>query len=303
MYNALFSYLREKDVEYKGNLKLSSISYVRIGGSIDAGVFPDTRDKLIDVLRYLYKNGYPFCVIGRMTNLLADDRDYCGVAVFTSKIKGYEVRGNHAFVECGVMLSQLITRLCDLSLGGLESLFGIPGTLGGMIYSNAGAFETEISDFLVSAEVYDVKMDKIITFGKESLRMSYRHSMLSEDKYKILLSATLSLSKKESDRIKADLRAVISKRKSSQPYNEPSLGSVFKRCEGAPVSGLIDACGLKGYSVGGAEISKKHAGFIVNRGNATSDDYKRLINHIKDKIFQNYGLRIEEEIEYLSLLP
>ena len=303
MYNELFAYFREKDVEYKGNISLSSYSYVRIGGIVTVGVFPDTAEKLILTLRYLHTNGFPFCVIGKMTNLLANDGEYNGVAVFTHKIDSYRISEQLVSVACGTRLSRVISELSDHSLGGLEALFGIPGTVGGMIYSNAGAFGSEISDFLVSAQLYDIKCDRVYEVGRDELRLSYRHSSLKENKHLMLLEATLLFSKKDSIKIKEDIKSVSERRRSAQPLGEPSLGSAFKRCASAPVSKLIDDCGLKGYRVGGAEISSKHAGFIVNRGGATADDYKQILLYVKERIFQKYGMRIEEEIEFLEFLP
>ena len=303
MYNALFSYLKEKDVKYKGNVNLSLHSYIKIGGIVDVGVFPNTKDKLILVLQYLYSGGYPFFVVGKMSNLLPKDSNYNGVAVFTDEVRDYIVDGNIVTVDCGAMLSSVIRRLQNLSLGGLEALFGIPGTVGGMIYSNAGAFGSEISDRLISVRVYDVTKNSICSLNKSDLNFSYRHSLLKENKHIIILDAVFSFLKKNLIQIKEDIRACIDKRKATQPIGQPSLGSTFKRCNSIPIAKLIDDCGLKGYRIGDAEISKKHAGFIVNRGAASSNDYSNLIAYIKDKIFEKYSLSINEEIEYLDFLP
>ena len=303
MYNELFAYLGEKDVKYKGYIKLSDYSSVKIGGTVDVAVFPDTKDKLVLTLKYLYANRYSFCIIGKMTNLLADDSDFSGVAVFTTEIKGYSIDNYYVSVECGALTSKLINELCSHSLGGLESLFGIPGTLGGMIYSNAGAYGAEISDYVIDVTVYDITNDSIVTLPKSELRFSYRHSIFKENKYLILLSARLLLENKDTRSIKEKMQTIIDKRKATQPLKMPSLGSVFKRYGGAPVSRLVDLCGLKGYRIGGAEVSEKHAGFIVNIGSATASDYKRIISYIKECIFDKFGLRIEEEIEYFGFLP
>ena len=303
MYNELFSYLREKDVKYKGNVNLSLLSSVKIGGEVKVGIFPNSIEQLVDVLRFLHSGGYPFCIIGKMTNLLADDRVYNGVAVFTDKIKGFVVNGNIVRITCGSMLSGVIMRLSEYSLGGLEMLCGIPGTLGGMIYSNAGAFGRELSDFFVSATVYDIKKDKIFTATKDQLYFSYRHSCFKDNKFLAVLDVSLSFEFKDKEIIKQQIKETQDKRKSTQPIAYPSLGSVFKRCGGVSVARLADECGIKGHMIGGAQISEKHAGFIVNIDNASSEDFRKMISFVKDKIHKCYGLTIEEEIEYFNFLP
>ena len=303
MYDGLFAYLCKKDVKYKRSIKLSTMSSVRIGGVLDVAVFPNTIEKLVDVLRYLYKNEYRFFVLGKMTNTLADDSEYNGVGVFTVHLNHCSSFGDLFCAECGVVLSGMILRLAQRSLGGMESLFGIPGTVGGMVYSNAGAYENETSDFLVSATVYDIRTDMTFALSKADLGFSYRSSIFAQNKYLILLDASFLMCSKCEEEVKERINSIMAKRKSSQPLEFPSLGSVFKRSGDVPIAKLIDSCGLKGIRIGNAEISDKHAGFIINKGGATSAEYKSLVEMIKEKLQAMYRISPKEEIEYLKFLP
>ena len=297
MTDLLFEFFKEEDVEFKGSIRLSKFSSIKIGG--DAAVAaPHSVEKLVKLLDFLYRNQIKYKIVGRMSNVLPPDDPYDGVIVITSRLRSLEFYGNIATAESGAMLSGLLWKARERGLGGLEALYGIPASLGGMIYSNAGAYGSEISDFLVSVTAYDVRRSEIITIPAKELCFSYRHSSFKENELAIL-SAKLMLKKRERDLIKRDLEYYIAKRKASQPYNEPSLGSVFKRSAGEPISYLIDKAGLKGFSVGGAMISEKHAGFIVNKGGASARDVISLINVIKDNIYEKYGVMPEEEIEYL----
>ena len=298
MLQHLLEFLKEQDVEFKIGLSLSQLSSIKIGGRATA-VLPKTEKELITVVDYLINNGIRYKIIGRMTNILPCDEDYDGVLIITAGLCDYRIKSNTALAEAGLPFSKLLSLLSSKGLGGAESLYGIPGSLGGMIRSNAGAFGASVSDRIVRVRAYDVKSGTIKVYSREELDFSYRHSLFS-DSDEIILSAELFFDFKNEELVNAGFAHYMNKRRSLQPYGEPSLGSVFKRHHSAPVSYLIDQLGMKGLRVGGAEISQKHAGFIVNKGNATASDVIRLIELIKNRLYREYGIIPEEEIDFLK---
>ena len=298
MNDSFFAYLAEKEVEYKRNEPIKWYSSVKIGGTADVAVFPDNREKLCFVLKFLYENKINYRVVGKMTNLRPQDNGYDGVLVFTSKLNGYSIDGHNVRAECGAVFSLLLFRLSIHSLGGAEALLGIPGSVGGMIYSNAGAFGLEISDFLTDATVVDIESGCELTLLPDDLHFSYRKSILSDKKY-ILLDAGFEFERMPTESILAEMNRFKRKRLDTQPTAYPSLGSVFKKAGEVSAGRLIDECGLKGTRIGGAKVSEKHAGFIVNAGGATSAEFKRLIQIVTDKVYENHGVKLEMEIEFM----
>ena len=299
MLRCFTEFLKKHDVEYVESFDISCISSIGIGGRAEIAVKPNDADELIKILRFIKSNRLKYKIAGEMSNILPPDEFYNGVLLLTQKIKSYSLAENILSVGCGAKLSSVILKVAKRNLGGMEELFGIPGSVGGMVYGNAGAYGKSISDFFVEAQIYLPSKDKIISVNHEEMNFSYRTSSIKNTD-SVLLSASFSLISNPYDKIKEKMQAVISKRKCTQPYTEKSLGSVFLRCGDIPTSLMIDKLGLKGYSIGGAEISTKHGGFVINMGNATSADVKALITFIKEKIFSSYGVMPKEEIEYLT---
>ena len=295
---SFFAYLTEKDVEHRRDFPLSEYSTMRVGATADAIVYPQSVDKFVSVIRYLEEKRIKYRVLGRMSNVLPLDTPYSGVILSTLRLDHYRIDGDVIDVECGALISRLILRLARDSLGGIESLFGIPGTVGGAVYSNAGAFGLEISDVIHSAVVYDVDSDEIRELFYDDLALSYRKSVLSEKRY-ILISARLALQRGSYDCIVEKIRCIRKERNLRQPTEYPSLGSIFKRCGDVSAAYYIDRSDLRAFSIGGAQISEKHAGFIINTGGATSCDVSELIKHIKRVVYEKYSIELEEEIEYL----
>lgn len=296
MLDFITDFLKEIEVEHQRYYSIKNDSKIKIGGHATAAS-PDTEDKLVRTVRFLSKSGIRFKVVGAMSNILPCDCDYDGVIVRTSNIDTYNAAENNVSASCGCFMPALFRRLAAFGIGGFSELASIPGSIGGAVYGNAGAFGKSISDVIISAEIYDYARDELLTLTVDELEFSYRDSALKHRPW-ILLNASFVKSETSSDVALAQIRAFAQKRKSTQP-NEPSLGSVFKRVDSIAVSKLIDEAGLKGVRVGDAEVSVKHAGFIVNLGNATSEDVKALIGIVKERIFQLYGLKLEEEIELL----
>jgi UDP-N-acetylmuramate dehydrogenase len=197
-------------------------------------------------------------------------------------------------VAAGVTMTRAAVFAANLGLGGLEFAHGIPGTVGGGVYMNAGAYGGEICQVCKSVEVMDFD-GNIFTFSNEEMEFSYRHSVL-EERNGIVISADFALEKKPTDEIRERMKELMAKRSASQPLDKPSAGSAFKRPVGGYAAALIDQAGLKGYAVGGAAISTKHAGFAVNLGDATAEDVKRLLAQVSDFVFEKSGIRLEPEV-------
>ncbi len=299
MLRCFTEFLKKHDVEYVESFDISSVSSIGIGGKACLAVMPNDADKLIKVLDFIISNRIKYKIVGQMSNILPSDALYDGVLVLTRKMQGYSVAENVLTVNCGAKLSSVLSRIAKINLGGMEELFGIPGSVGGMVLGNAGAYGKSILDFFVDAEIYSPSKKCVSLFDCSQMNFSYRNSSIKNTD-NVLLSARFSLDYVPYEIIKEKMKDVISKRKKAQPYFAKSLGSIFLRCGDIPTSLMIDRLGLKGYRIGGAEISTKHAGFIINKENASSEDVKALISFVKEKISSFYGVMPKEEIEYLN---
>lgn len=271
-----------------------------IGGRAEYLIYPHTMESLCSVLDFFEENQYKYAVVGRMTNLLFTDNDYSGAVICTSKIKEIKRSDTHVTAACGVTLSELCRFSRDCALTGHEFAYGIPGSVGGGVYMNAGAGEHELSDILSSVTYYDICEKRIYTIPASACDFAYRSSMFAKSPSKVILQAEFALESGSIEAIRADMENRLAKRASSQPLEYPNAGSVFKRNDNCIVSKLIDETGLKGLRCGDAEVSQKHAGFIVNRGNATAKDVLTLIEKIKTIIRQKHGIDLKEEILYIE---
>ncbi len=295
----LFDFLIKKDVEYKRNQLMAQYSSARVGGAAAVIAFPDTRQQLVDLIRFLHNRKIEYRVIGCMTNVLPCDDEYCGVLVSTRKINRYSSHGTPITAECGVLASLMITEAARKGLGGLEGLCGIPGTIGGMIVSNAGAFDSEIGDRVKSVCAYLPSEDEIVSFSRSECAFSYRNSAFSGGNA-IVLSVDLELAERNPDIIISEMEIIKHRRISTQPIEYPSLGSIFKKVNGVSAAYYIDNCTLKGKTVGKAMISPKHAGFIINTGGATAADFRALIEYVKLEVYKQFGVSLQEEIVFLD---
>jgi len=297
--NRVFDYFKEHDVEHKRNLKISEISSIKIGGAAAAVAYPGDERELIRLLDFLTSINFPYKVIGKMTNILASDEGYPGVLISTQFLSMLEAAGEVVLAGSGLSVNSLLLSSAKMNLGGLEELYGIPGTLGGLLHNNGGRGNFDLSCALLYARVYSPALKKILTLDGFDLRLGYRSSAFFENDY-IALSLALAFVKREEPLVLRKIRAYQRERRTCQPLSYPSLGSIFKREGAVAVSRLIDECGLKGRRVGGAEVSRKHAGFIINLGGARASDVLSLIALIKEEIYQNYGFLPKEEIEILN---
>lgn len=269
----------------------------RIKGTADMVAEPTSIKELIDMITICKENEYKYNVIGRGSNILFNNGVYNGILIVTRGISNIEIQDNKIKCSCGVPLPLVAKKALDNGLSGLEKLSGIPGSIGGAILMNAGAYGAEIKDVLSSVTVCD-ENGNIKTLHPSELDLRYRHSNIKENKY-IVLECELTLQYGKKEDIKSVIDECKAKRLSSQPIEYPSAGSIFKR-EGEHFAGkLIDDCGLKGFSVGGAMVSTKHANFIVNKENATFDDVYNLITYIKQAIYLEKNIELHTEVEII----
>ena len=278
-----------------------------IGGPADLMIFPKSKQDLIKVIEIINENKIQLTILGSGSNVLVSDNGIRGAVIsLKNSLKQIEVDENILYAECGTMLGKIVKHAVKNNLIGLENLNGVPGTLGGALIMNAGAWGGEISENLIHVEVINSKSE-IQKIQKKDLNFSYRQSSFNKDD--ILLSAKFNLQKADKDVIKDNFIEAQSGRKKSQPLNKRSAGSLFKNPKNNSAGKLLDEAGLKGFSIGDAKISEKHANFFINDGDATSKDMLMLIKkahkEVKDKFNVNLSLEVklmgfnEEEIEGL----
>ena len=294
-----------KDIQIKIDEPLSRHSSFRIGGNAKYALFPKSREELFFAVNTCIQKDIRYKIVGNASNLLFDDRGFGGAVIFTEKMSSTEYihrdGATYIKVECGKMLTELSGEAGKKhSLSGLEFAYGIPGSVGGAVYMNAGAYGGQMSDVIVETEYFDTSDDKALVIGAEGQKLSYRHSVFQEHPEYIILSTTLKLQCGNAEEIFALMNKNMSSRKEKQPLELPNAGSTFKRpADNIFVGKLIEEAGLKGYSIGGAQISEKHAGFTVNRGGATSKDVLELIEYVKSVILEKNGVSLETEIIYV----
>jgi UDP-N-acetylmuramate dehydrogenase len=259
---------------------------------------PKNEEELIFSLDRLRDGGIKYKIIGRMSNILPTDSVFPGVLLKTDGISKLEFKDNIAYVGAGVGLPLLSLTLCRNGLSGVEELSGIPGSLGGAVSGNAGAYGKSIADILICATAYSPSLKRLIRLDKASLGFTERGSLIKTSDL-VILSAELALTPRSSEIVFRRTEELKKTRMASQP-KEPSLGSTFKRPKGDYASRLIDLAGLKGTKIGGAEVSRKHAGFIINSGNATARDYKELCSLIEKRVYERFGVALEREVEFLE---
>jgi UDP-N-acetylmuramate dehydrogenase len=289
-----------KDFQHmiRENEPLSSHSTMRVGGPAALAAFPTNRLELSELIRTAKAHNVRHIIVGNASNILFSDRGFDGLAIFTTAMRNTVWNGTSVTADCGASLTGLSAAATKKGLSGLEFAFGIPGTIGGAVYMNAGAYGSQISAVLTSSE-YLTRDGEILTRNAEDHKFGYRTSIYrSTDD--IILSAEFTLLPGDPEEIAAKAKKNMDSRRSKQPLEFPNAGSVFKRPEGAFPGALIEEAGLKGLRIGGAEISEKHANFIVNKGNATADDILRLTETAQNKVYQKFGILLETEIIYIS---
>lgn len=270
----------------------------RIGGPADFYVEPDEK-QLIKLLRIAKECDMPVTVVGNGSNLLVGDGGIRGLTVGIGKgLSKIEVSDNTITACAGAILASAASKAADASLGGMEFAAGIPGSIGGAVVMNAGAYGGEIKDIIISATVLTAD-GQVKEIPKEELELSYRHSCIPEKGY-IVLGAKLALTPKPQDEIRAEMAQLREKRVEKQPLEYPSAGSTFKRPEGYFAGKLVMDAGLRGYSVGDAQVSEKHCGFVINKGNAAAADVLTLIKDVQERVMEQFGVQLEPEVKMIG---
>ncbi len=278
------------------NEPLAGYTSMRIGGPVDYFLEPADRDDLASIVKYFRQNNFDFIIVGRGSNMLVSDDGFRGAAInMENQFSNVRLDGEDVVAEAGAGLSKLVDFCIQHGKAGLEWAAGIPGTVGGAIVMNAGAHGGETADQLVDVEV--LRGEEIVMVPKSSINFGYRRSGLEQD---IVLSGRFRLPEGDREEINQRRRTFIQQRNATQPVNMPNSGSIFKNPAGNYAARLIDAANLKGKRVGGAQISEKHANFIINTGNATASDVLTLIELARRTVYQNAGVLLELEIRLIG---
>lgn len=295
MINALKRITDEKNIHLSE--PMSKHTTFKLGGEADIYITPTSSDELINIISVLKEHGIKYMIIGNGSNLLVSDKGIEGAVVSTEKLTSISVSGNSITADAGVKLSALASESSKNSLAGLEFAGGIPGTVGGAVFMNAGAYENEIKNVILS--VTALIDGNVVTLKNEECEFGYRKSIFQNNN-SVILSAQFSLAEGNKDDILFKMHNYATRRKEKQPLELPSAGSVFKRPQGHFAGKLIEDSGLRGFSIGGAQVSEKHCGFIVNKGGATASDVLTLIKHIKTVVYVRFGVKLCEEIKFIG---
>lgn len=269
-------------------------TWFEIGGTADLLVIPDSVEKLVRVIEFVHEYQIPAFLIGNGSNLLVRDGGIRGIVIKTERIGKIEVLGDTIHAECGALLEDISETACEASLGGFEFACGIPGTLGGAVYMNAGAYDGEMSFVLESVRVITPELE-VKTLGKDELELGYRTSAI-KTRNLVVLDAVIRLVPGDKAEIRAKIDDLTQRREERQPLEYPSAGSTFKRPTGYYAGKLIQDAGLKGYQIGGAQVSEKHSGFVINRDHAKAQDVLNLITFIQSTVLEKFNVELATEV-------
>lgn len=279
------------------DISLSTLTTYKTGGIAKLVVYPNNINNLKQLLKLIHKHNIKYFILGKGSNTLFSDKEFNGVIIKLDKLNNFEIKETEIYVESGMILSKLVQASVKNELTGLEFAIGIPGTIGGAIYMNAGAYGSKMSNIIKSVIVLDEKL-QIEEIPLEKLKFDYRYSIFQANKNLICVAANIKLEHGNHDEIASKIKENLLKRKTSQPLEYPSAGSVFRNPEGNYAGKIIEELGLKGKNIGGAEISTKHANFIINKNNASSSDILNLIKLVQKEVKDKYkiDLKLEQQL-------
>ncbi len=284
---------------YERNCSLSPYTTMKIGGECDIMITPDSETALAEILKACFDAGVRVFVLGRGSNVLISGKGFRGCVVRIGKALGHiSVSGRTIKAGAGASLRELCAAACENGLSGLEFAYGIPGTVGGAMRMNAGAYGGEMKDVVKGCRCVD-KDGRFTELDAAEMELGYRTSVFSKKELWVV-SAEFELVPKEKEKIRARMEELMQKRRDKQPLEYPSCGSTFKRPKNGFAAALIEECGLKGYSVGGAQVSEKHSGFVINRSNASFEDVKALVEHIRKTVLEQKGVELQCEMIILE---
>ena len=287
-------------MEIRTNEPMARHTSFRVGGPADRFMIPESEGELREAVLDCKASGKPWYMVGNGSNLLVGDKGFRGTIISTERLAELEVQKNENIIiaGAGVMLSKLANTAAREELTGLEFAAGIPGTTGGAVAMNAGAYGGEIKDVLLDAQVL-TQDGEFLTLTAEELELSYRHSCIFEKNY-VVVSARFAFEKGDADQIRGRMDELAKARREKQPLEFPSAGSTFKRPEGYFAGKLIQDAGLKGYTVGGAQVSEKHSGFVINRGGATAEEVVFLIKQVQKKVMKQFNVMMQPEVRFIG---
>ena len=271
----------------------------RVGGPAKLFIKVQNVDELIEVIKYCRKHRIQLFVIGRGSNLLFSDKSFEGIIISLEDMNQYHVNGSEVTAQCGVTMIKLAYDCAKIGLSGFEFMGGIPGNIGGGIFMNAGAYKSCLSEVVKSVKVLDERL-KVVELSKDEMEFSYRHSIIQDHPKWIVLEATFELENKSVEEINETLDKRKERRMSTQPWNKPSAGSVFRNPEGSSAWKYIDDAGLRGYEIGGAQVSPKHSNFIVNNGYASAKDIYDLIFYVQKTVQDQFGVLLKPEVRFIN---
>ena len=277
---------------------MSAHTSFRVGGPAELFFLPQSREELTQVLTFCKKEGIPSLILGNGSNLLVSDKGFPGAVIAMEALQKVERKGNIIYADAGVRLGILANEACKAALTGLEFAAGIPGTVGGALVMNAGAYGGEIKDVLKKARILTPE-GNVEEWTPEELELSYRHSCIPE-KDLVVLGAWFELKEGDSEEIRGQMQMLGRQRKEKQPLEYPSAGSTFKRPEGYFAGKLIQDAGLAGYRVGGAAVSAKHCGFVINEDHASAADIWELCRQVKERVEEQFGVTLELEVKTIG---
>lgn len=289
----------DNKIEIRQNEPMSRHTTFRIGGSASLYLIPRTIDALVQLCNAVLDTEIRYYILGNGSNLLFSDDGFDGAVISMSGLSDIHAERNNVMAEAGAQLMNVCKYSRDAGLSGLEFAYGIPGSVGGAVYMNAGAYDGEIAHILKESTYLDLRDMTVHTIPLSEHMYGYRESIYRHNNF-VILSASFGLKTDEVEHIGQMMNDYMDRRISKQPLNYPSAGSIFKRCPGHYTGQMIEKAGLKGYTIGGAQVSEKHAGFIINRGDATAADILALIDHIKEVILREFGCVLECEIIYVK---
>ncbi|MGF0034181.1 UDP-N-acetylmuramate dehydrogenase [Bariatricus sp. SGI.154] len=297
LYNELLEIVTKEQIKIEEPMRRHTT--FRVGGPADLFLMPRTPDEVKRIVDLLNKESVPYYILGNGSNLLVSDQGYRGVIVQIYKeMNQIEIEGDVVRAQAGALLSAVANRALEAELAGFEFAAGIPGTLGGACVMNAGAYGGEMKDVLKEVTVLTPD-GEMITIPGEKLELGYRTSIIAKKGY-IVLEAQIQLHDGEKDAIKAVMDDLKERRVSKQPLEYPSAGSTFKRPEGYFAGKLIQDAGLRGFQVGGAQVSEKHCGFVINKDHATAADVAELMRQVSERVEEQFGVKLEPEVKRLG---
>lgn len=294
----LTQYLIDHDIRFERERALSEMTTFRIGGKAQLVIYPDTTQKAADLISFMFQKGMKYFVMGNGSNLLFSDEPHQTPIIKTDDLNKMSHTDELFTFGSGVKMVNAANYAASFSYSGMEFAHGIPGSIGGAVYMNAGAYDGAMKDIVCSTRYID-ETGKICTLTDEEHDFSYRHSAFSGKQF-LILETTLKLKCGDKEQIKAKMADLMQRRKDKQPLHLPSAGSTFKRPEGAYAGQLIEQCGLRGFSIGGAGVSEKHCGFVVNHSKASFKDVINVITHVQETVKEQTGYFLECEVEIIK---